>query len=90
MLLILIQTQSITLMIVSMFIWQKNGRLEKEEGRSLIAWLVNLFLGNAFLICLSPLNVSAFNLLMIASINGLVTIAYLFLQKINIKKICLK
>ena len=90
MLLTLIQTQSISLMIVSMFIWQKNGRLEKEEGRSLITWMVNLFLGNAFLICLSPLDISAFSLLMIASINGLVTIAYLFLQKINIKKICLK
>lgn len=90
MLLSLIQTQSITLIIVTMFLWQKNGRLEKEEGRSLIAWLSHLMLGNLFLTCVFPVEMSAFNLLMIASLNGLATIAYLFIQKINFKKTCYK
>ncbi|MBO0438083.1 hypothetical protein [Vagococcus fluvialis] len=90
MLLGLIQTQSITLIIVTMFLWQKNGRLEKEEGRSLIAWLSYLMLGNLFFTCVFPVEMSAFNLLMIASLNGLATIAYLFIQKINFKKACYK
>lgn len=90
MLLDLIQTQSITLIIVTMFLWQKNGHLEKEEGRSLIAWLTHLVFGNLFLTCIFSVEMSAFNLLMIASLNGLATIAYLFLQKINVKKACYK
>lgn len=90
MLLGLIQTQSITLIILTMFIWQKNGQLDKYEGRSLITWLVYLILGNLLLSCVYPIDMSAFNLLMIASINGLATIGYLFLQKIQIKRICFK
>ena len=90
MLLELIQSQSITMIIVTLFLWQKNGYLEKEEGRSLFTWLVYLILGDIFVACVFPIEMSAFNLLMIASLNGLATIAYLFLQKVNFKKACYK
>lgn len=86
----LIQTQLMTLMIVALFIWQKNGKLEKEERRSLLAWLFHLILGNIFLYCVFKVDLSTFNSLMIASLNGLATIIYLFLQKITIKKVCYK
>ena len=90
MLLGLIQTQIITIIILTMYLWQKNGRLEKEESRSLFAWVTNLFLINLFLRCIYPVDISAFNLLMIASINGLATIGYLFVQKISFQRVCLK
>ncbi|HCM90091.1 MULTISPECIES: hypothetical protein [Vagococcus] len=76
----IIQVQTITFIIVILFLVQKNGHLKKGESSNLIKWLVILFIVNALIICLSIIEMSAFNLLMLASINGLVTIAYLFIK----------
>lgn len=76
----IIQVQIITFIIVILFLVQKNGHLKRKESSSLIKWLAILFVVNSLIICLSIIEISAFNLLMLASINGLVTIAYLFIQ----------
>ena len=90
MLMNLIHTQGITIMILILYFLQKNARLEKEEGRSVFGWFSHLVFVNWLLMCLFSFQGTAFNLLMLASVNGLATISFLFLQKLNFQKVCPK
>ncbi|MGX7025505.1 hypothetical protein [Vagococcus hydrophili] len=82
----IIQVQTITFIIVILFLVQKNGHLKRKESSSLLTWLAVLSAANALIICLSIIEVSAFNLLMLASVNGLVTILYLYIQNYELSK----
>ncbi|MEG0254629.1 MAG: hypothetical protein RR554_02785 [Vagococcus sp.] len=76
----IVLTQLIVWGIFSLFILQRNGRLEKTEKTGFSKWLILLFILNYIVICASLLEITSFTLLMMASANGLLTILYIFTQ----------
>lgn len=90
MLLDLIQTQSISLMIIILFLIQKNRHLEKIEVQTLLIWQANLLFVNFSLLFLTQIECSSLEILMLASMNGLASIVFLFLQKTVLREVCFK
>lgn len=90
MLLDLIQTQSISFLIIGLFLLQKNRHIEKFEVQSLFAWQANVLFVNFSLLFLTQIDCSSLEILMLASMNGLASIVFLFLQKTVLREVCVK
>ena len=87
MLLNLLQIQSIAFIVISLFIWQKRGRLENKEGNEVFLWIAAQVLFNSLILYVCHLDMSSLTLLMLASANGLATSLFLLLKKIPVKKL---
>ncbi|MDT2863730.1 hypothetical protein [Vagococcus carniphilus] len=75
-------TQFIALIIMGLFLFQTNGKLEKHEFLDVIGWLGFLFILSYSLICSTLFEISSFSLLMMASLNGIMTVFFIFSKKI--------
>lgn len=74
-------TQFIALIIMGLFLIQTNGKLERHEFLNGISWLIFLCILSYSLICSALFEISSFSLLMIASLNGIITVFFIFSKK---------
>lgn len=82
MLISIVLTQVLVWGILCLFLFQRNGHLERTEKSGFAKWLTILFVVNYIVVCTSLLEITSFSLLMMASANGLLTVFYIFSQKL--------
>ncbi len=81
MLQIILLTQIISVVILTLFFFQKKGNLEKSETIDIVLWTSLLSFLNYVVICSMFFEISSLNLLLVASLNGLGTIFFIIGKK---------